>query len=301
MVYILKRHTYEKLPDDAMLTKRGKKHSMGAGFHHEMAGLELNGLGGSNALNRKQVQNVPFRYICNIEYVHHRGSNLLGTGTLIGPRAVLTVAHALVDTTRCRKLDPKRIRVIPGQVKTGERPFGSSRAVDIKIDPGICGRDLVGGDNNLDFAIIILKRAFDKPFGSFGRVGFWGEKRPVDDSRGTKIGALQGWRPGKFKVNHSGYGALNSGVQSHWYSDTLLGSSGNKLFINSKIQQGESGSPVWVTRDRSLGGRHLFGIVVTGYGPETSGIRIAKEAEALLIHPGSKIEKFIEKYRLAES
>jgi V8-like Glu-specific endopeptidase len=247
-------------------------------------------LGVVDIIDRTTSQTVPFRYICNIELVRATGATPLGTGVLIGPRAVLTVAHSLVDTQRCRLLRAGAIRVTPGQAGIGVRPFGSSRVRAIKVHPDICQHDLLGGDNDLDFAILILRR-------SFARVGFWNERRPADDDRGSTIGALAGWRPGRFKVNHSGYSALTSGFQSHWFSDTLPGSTGNRLFIDSAVQQGDSGSPVWVTRDRSLGGRQLIGMIITGFGPETPGVRVGTEGEALLILPKSKIRRFIDRHR----
>lgn len=109
---------------------------------------------------------VPFRYICNLEYNFPRlGRWSVCTGTLIGPRSVLTAAHCLFDENANRLRIPDRMRIIPGRNGFSE-PFPSSRAVRFILPERYPGRG--GTGSSFDFAIIHLA----EPLGD--QIGYWG-------------------------------------------------------------------------------------------------------------------------------
>ena len=252
-------------------------------------------------INAAQANTFPFRYICALEFAAppsktsrteggiSLGQGIIGTCTLVGPRAVLTAAHVVEEFAPGGSQSPARLRISPGRAGR-TRPFGSVQAHRV-ILPGKWRTDPTPGSAN-DFAMVIVSRPFPKT------PGYWSEPRAAGDKRGSVIGALTGWRPGHFKVNHSGYPNSGGGFQTHWFSDTfsLLGVRSNLLFIDSQSRQGESGSPVWVTRHRSLNGRHLWAMVVSAPEPSSPGGAV-RELEALMIKRGGQLNRFINRHR----
>ncbi len=230
----------------------------------------------STIVSRADSDRPPFRLICCIEGLpRNQAPAILGSGTLIAPNIVLTAAHVLVDPRRGIVVPPARVRVSPGR---GGRA-GTEQSLATRIFPNPAWVRLRQRELRLrragravppnlevqlaerDFGIVELAR----PLGT--RFGYWGETpRRADDTRGTQIGALEGWRAGRFCINHSGFPRFNACVQTHHWSRTISSSNPRFLFVDGSVQQGESGGPAWVTRDRSLGGRHLFGIVTHGIG-----------------------------------
>ena len=196
-----------------------------------------------------EVRNPPFRYICAIEDRSSGSWQLIGAGTLVGPSTVLTAAHHVFGRTP----GDLRVRV----ARSGRSSLASRRVLAGTTFPGFTDLGMTGFPE--DVAILELRTPVPST------VGFWGRvPRPSFDSRGSTIGSIPGWRPGSFSVNFSGYPlAVDRGVQRHCYTPTLLDVPGTPMLaFRSGCVRGHSGGPVWVTRDRSLGGRHLFGIVV---------------------------------------
>lgn len=158
---------------------------LGFGFDSELIGVDT----------RKRVRKTttaPFRCVCNLEYdVPRVGRRSMCSGTLIGPRTVLTSGDCLAG------LVASRMRVAPGRTGTLE-PLPATGATRFVLFPGSAG------SSSTDIGIIHLP----DPIGN--TVGYWTRSysRSSRDPVGTSI--LAGPLPlpaGKLELNLSGYAA----------------------------------------------------------------------------------------------
>lgn len=206
----------------------------------------------------------PFRLICKIFGANIDSDREEGTGFLVGNKHVLTAAHILLN--RYNKIvKPSKVDIIPGD-DDGFIPFEMSKAKKIHLFPGykvgtqVCANDLalIETEN-----FVTLNAPDPGP-------GIWGAVPNAVDNIGTSMGALKGWRPGRFNVNIAGYPS-ESEILRHSFDATLNipnaklltlpTSKQNKfLFVRNDARRGMSGSPVWVKRHASNGGRIAFGI-----------------------------------------
>lgn len=248
-------------------------------------------IGSDSRIRTRRTTVAPFRYICNLEYdVPKLGNWAIGTGTLIGPRTVLTAGHCLVDR-RGNLLIAARMRVIPGRNGTLE-PLPATQATRF-----IVPRNYAPASPN-DYGIIQLR----DPIGN--SVGYWSRthSRSPGDSVGTSISARPlPLRAGVLRVNLSGYPSdkpsskkfgcrdlkrprrrcyhtslsdprrqrICGTLQYRTFNRTVRLRRGMLHYLNDTCP-GHSGSPVWVKRHSSMGGRVLVAIHVAG---DDSGIR----------------------------
>ena len=214
---------------------------------------------------------APFRYICQIS-IFANGTQYFGSGVLVGPKTVLTAAHNIWNdvTNALCNLKTDNIIVTPGK-KNNLAPFGTSKAV--KLIPAT-GYNNAQETTKLDYGIIHL----DKPIGN--DTGFWSMsyKKWSKDTLGTSI--LPGNLPqntGNLKVNLSGYPyspkhKVLGYTPIKSYDNTVQIKNGMLLYKNDS-KGGHSGSPIWVRRHSSMGGRVLVGIHVC-----CRGTKIANKA-----------------------
>lgn len=225
-------------------------------------------IGRDSRVRETKTTDAPFRYICNLEY----DGQAICTGTLIGPRTVLTAGHCLDG------LSPSRMRVIPGRNGTLE-PLPATQAAQFFLAPGY------SEVSPTDYGIIRLH----DPIGNL--VGYWSRtyRRTQQDPIGTSISAAPlPLQAGVLRLNISGYpsdkpsdrswGCRGSNpnricgtYQYRAYERTVRSKDGMLHYLNDTFP-GHSGSPVWVRRHPSMGGRVLVGIHVGGDDSSTRGV-----------------------------
>ncbi|MBA4148976.1 MAG: trypsin-like serine protease [Verrucomicrobia bacterium] len=202
---------------------------------------------------------APFRYICSLE------TDSLGamcSGTLIGPRTVLTAGHCPEGETA------SKMQVF--SARNGLTHSAVSRCADFVFAPKYSSA------TPTDYAVLILK----DPIGN--KNGWWTYDpfRWPGDTVGTSI--LKGSLPKKaaeLSVNISGYPAdrPKSGEACFSSTNDLRGKRQYRAFdsavrvtpagileyVNDTFG-GMSGSPVWIKRDLSLGGRVMLAVHISG-------------------------------------
>jgi glutamyl endopeptidase len=203
----------------------------------------------------KDTSTIPWRCICHLEVEYDAGPVGFGTGFLIGPKAVATAAHVLVDPEKKRQA--LRIRVIPGR-NGATAPYGYfiSDFKGCKVPaPWTNGsKDKAA----YDFAVIPIPNDFEtehRPRGE--RLGYFGLKCFTDSEAAEKGEMLF--------VNNAGYPyEADKPYGTIWYNAGRVRKI-DKTYIEYMVdtEGGQSGSPVYFF-DEGKNQRYVVAIHTTG-------------------------------------
>jgi V8-like Glu-specific endopeptidase len=254
---------------------------LGAGFSAAQE-AEPEIIGPDTRVKVTDTLKAPFRYICNFELDQPVGPRAMCSGTLIGPSTVLTAGHCMSG------FGAAHMRIIPGRNGTLE-PLPATRAASFQIAAGFVP------STPTDYGVVQLR----DPIGI--RIGYWSLRHRLGtgDAIGTSISAAPlPQNVGKLLVNLSGYpadkpsaarfgcidrtqprnrcfhSALTNAHRTRtcgteqWraYDRSVQERAGILEYLDDTCP-GHSGSPVWVRRDPSMGGRVLVAIHVSGDNP----------------------------------
>lgn len=212
---------------------------------------------------------APYRYVCSLD---HNGKPHC-TGTLIGPRTVLTAGHCLDD------FPANEMRAVPGR-RGSREPFRHARAAAYQPAPGFVSTTAT------DYGAVILR----DPIGN--RTGWWtfDHHRWPGDRLGTSVhqGSLSPPVAG-LTVSISGYPCdlparthlggrrdrcfsrrVRKGTVQYQDTSATVGvTAGGILEYTNDTYHCMSGSGVWLPRDAARGGRVLVAVHVSGDRPST--------------------------------
>ena len=202
---------------------------------------------------------LPYRWICRLvapsadPTEHGYG---MGTGILIGPRHVLTAAHVLVSQKDPRQSVGDWLRVQPARNGT-QAPLKEVGIRGWQVDPRwirrVHGRWVLQSQH--DYGLVTLDTDVSTwPIGPC-TLGYWGISGPCADGAGVGLSAAEVRGQG---VQVTGYPFDNDPT-------TILdrprhhqnGRPARVLLHTADTVRGQSGSPVWMTRD---GRRDLVGV-----------------------------------------
>lgn len=239
--------------------------------------LEYEVLGRDTRVLVSDTRQPPFRYICHLHNRPRAGGGWTGTGTLIAPRTVLTAAHNLFGA------NVADIVVAPA-LSGGSAPFGRTRGRSAHYwDTGYSSAD-EGGPR--DVALLHLAA----PIGTRG--GFWSIRHSAGraDPVGRSLDSRLPQSVGVLAVNVSGYPGDKCGTAARpqpcgttqWrtYNATVTAKDQLLHYLND-TKPGHSGSPVWVRRHPSMGGRVLVAVHVAR-GERDRGGRVTSNVAARL-------------------
>jgi V8-like Glu-specific endopeptidase len=217
----------------------------------------------------RTTRSAPFRYICSIQTPIDPTTMRVGSGTLIGPRTVLTAGHNMDGVS------PALTQVAPGRNGSAGTPFGISASALFVFAPGFIVASAT------DYGVIVLKQ----PLGNAANWWTFDPFRWPGDTVGTSV--LQGGAgsvAAGTKVSVSGYPAdlpaathlggrrdpcfvagSNLAAQ-HQYIDTNRATRVTPLGLleyENDTFGGNSGSPVWNELNAAKG-RTMMAVHISG-------------------------------------
>ncbi|MFN0185903.1 MAG: trypsin-like serine peptidase [Aquabacterium sp.] len=196
---------------------------------------------------------LPWRCICHLVVDGLHDEQVLGTGWMAGPRAVLTAGHNLFSHKRGRSAE--RVTVVPGR-QLDMAPFGFFRSMRFDVHP----RWRTLGDEAFDLGVIWLDAAVGD------HVGWFGYGSRPDDALRNLI------------VNTAGYPA-DKRLGTQWFN------AGRLDVIEPRILQygldtepGQSGSPIFAVNAQDE--RVVLAVHAYGGDGDNRGIRITDDVFA---------------------
>jgi len=196
------------------------------------------------------TRTFPWRTICKLEITAANGRRFGCTGSMIGPRTVLTNGHCvfLHDNGGWAR----SIRVIPGKNGSSE-PFGSATSRHFHSVRGWTRNR----SSNYDYAAIILPS--NNKLGR--RTGWMGLAN-------LSFFSLLGLR-----INSSGYPGDKPYGTQWWNSNNILAVTARRVYYRIDTYFGQSGSPNWRFKN---GKRHIVAVHNTGGSVMNGGVRLSK-------------------------
>jgi V8-like Glu-specific endopeptidase len=240
-----------------------------------------------NRVHEIRTRQYPFNTICHLGRDFGDGRWRGCTGTMIGPRLVLTAGHCIFSHQFGRS--PTRIRVSPGRRDRDTLPYGSIVSTHYHVSS-----HFVNARNpDFDYGIIILPRPFP------GITQFMA-LLPLSDSRLEKLKHNN-------LITIAGYPG-DRPIGTLWrHTERLTRATPRRLFYTVNTCPGHSGSPVWFfcPRKRRLFilGVHTSGIldeqgrpygclpdtVLAPPGMVNSGVRVTPELVSSISHPNRTV------------
>ncbi|HCU07166.1 MAG TPA: hypothetical protein DIC42_06295 [Holosporales bacterium] len=219
---------------------------------------------------RELSQEWPFNLIGKLELSFEYDSIAIGTGTLVGPRHVLTCGHNIYDKNKGGMV--KSIRFHPARTPDSS-PFGFYEVAAFFVEPGFLDRTKGNNYKNYDLALLVLSTVpVDQNFQRLGYAQLAYYPNDDDLKRGLEQFRLTGYPISKDK----------NGDQMYSMADTIESVSQFLLTYSMTTSCGQSGSPIWhyLRTIPIIVAIHTHGVT----GGHNFGTRITKTILSHIVH-----------------